>query len=114
MIGVDLPDEVIEEMIGMSSIPGKVSVKLEMSGNTKGAAIKVGINLSGKEIIALELSNELKKDAVKAEYPSDTTDNPMTWASGLDVNALLEKLEKVGISQDVLAELIQEMSYMVY
>lgn len=114
VISVDIPDEVITEMVGMSSVPGQVSVKLEMSGNAKGVAVKFGVNLSGEQIIALGFSNELKKDAVKAEYPSDTTDDPMTWASGLDVNALLEKLEKVGITQDVLADLIQDMSSMVY
>lgn len=113
VVSADIPDELVYQIVG-SSIPGKVSVKFELSGDKDSGAIKLGVSLGGKELVAIELSADVPKDALDLEYPSDAADDPDTWSMSLNPEKLMENLEKAGLSQDVLGTLIQNIGSMMY
>lgn len=113
VVSADIPDELVSQIVG-SSIPGKVSVNFELSGDKDSSVLKLGLNLGGKELAEIEFSADVPKDALELEYPSDVTDDPDTWSMSFKLEKIMENLEKAGLSEDLLGTLMQSFGSMMY
>ena len=51
---------------------------------------------------------------MKLETPSDVTKEPMIWLMGLKVDTLTKNLEKAGLTEDTLEEIVDMIGSMMY
>lgn len=67
----------------------------------KAVTIKADFTSEGKSLVAVTLSETIS-DKGEVKIPTDITDNIEEWAQGVDQQELLDRLEKIGITEDML------------
>jgi len=94
-------NEELRENLGVAD----PAIIFTIESEEKAVTIKADFTSEGKSLVAVTLSETISDKGGEVKIPTDTTDNIEEWAQGVDQQELLDRLEKIGITEDMLNSL---------
>lgn len=94
----------IEEEISGNLAVADPAIIFTIESEEKAATIKADFTSEGKSLVDVTLTETIS-DEGKVQIPTDTTDDVEEWAQGVNQQELLDRLEKIGITEDMLNSL---------
>ena len=94
----------LDEQIGMAAslISSEIALEVKISTNE----VTLWLLVANEEFLGLSLDYSYSDQAVDITAPKNVATDPNQWAASLDPQALLDALEKAGISEDMLEALV--------
>lgn len=95
--------DAIEESLGVRS----VVLVLNIQSDKQSFSVTTEASADGKKMLTLALGVKTSEDG-KVEIPSTSTNDVEEWAQKIDIEELLDRLSKIGITEDMISSLVED------